>query len=421
MISNEGYDKRMGLKVKHFITEPLLFYIIVLNYLKPDSFGNVGLPDIIVSISALWDRLFGVVIILLCLLALLEDRKNRIADILFFYAYKIIGTIVVTLFATHLLSGGGAFSHLRRLSVIWYLALCLKYNFKETVNRLSFLLTVMIMLNLISILLFPHGMYKDDNWQNYFLGYDNGHVVVFLPGLYFATLRAYYTKRKTLLFLNWFCVLSSILICRSGTTIAGIAFLIVILILIYFPVVRNFLFNWKTVLIFIAGVFFYIIIFRKQEMFANEMMKYLGKDSTFTGRIYLWDKALEVFQQHKWFGIGDSADINTGIFTLFNQKLSYAHNEILDLLVRSGIIGLCIYLFCIARTIFSLRGKRDLNSKIWLAFMATYWLIMMFESYSSYFFYYLYIVMLVTPRFESNKSEGQIRRNEQKNSKKLCL
>ncbi len=308
------------------------------------------------------------------------------------------------------MSGGGAFAHLRRLSIIWYLALCLKNNYKATVSRLSYLLTIMVVLNFFSILLFPHGMYEDDNWQNYFLGYDNGHVVVFMPALFFAIQHAHYKNRKLLLYINWFSVLASTLICRSGTTVAGLAVLIGILIMIYFPFVRKILFNWKTVLIVIAGIFFFIIILRRQEVFQDIMMKYLGKDSTFTGRIYLWDKALEVFQQNKWLGTGDSAEINTEIFTIFNQKLSYAHNEILDLLVRSGIIGLCIYMICIARTINIVRHNKDVHSKTWLAFMASYWLIMMFESYSSYFFYYLYFVMLIVPRYEIafEKVEGRI-------------
>ena len=412
----------MKLKAKAFFTEPILFYIIVINYLKPDSFSNIGLPDTIVRISAIWDRFFGILVVFLCLLAMLKNHTNKIADVIVFYGYKIIGTVLVTYMATHVLSGGGAFAHLRKLSIIWYLALALKYNYKETITRMTYLLTIMVAINLVSILLFPHGMYEDDNWQNYFLGYDNGHVVVFMPALFFATQHAYYTNKKRLLLINWMCILVSVVICRSGTTVAGIAILAFILILIHCPAIRKVLFNWKTVFIIISGVFVFIIILRKQEAFQGLMMKYLGKDSTFTGRIYLWDKALEVFQQNKWMGTGDSADINTAIFTLFNQELSYAHNEILDLLVRSGIIGLSIYIICVARTIYTIRNYKDLHSRTWLAFMASYWLIMMFESYSSYFFYYLYFVMLISPRYWPNLTEGvNLRKNGQKNSKKLYL
>ena len=401
----------MRLKVKSFFTEPLLFYIIVLNYMKPDSFPYIGLPDFIVRISSLWDRFVSIPIILLCALVTLTNHKNKILDVAVFYGYKILGTLILTYITFHALSGGGAFAHLRRLSIIWYLAIAMKFDYKATINRLAYLLTTLVAVNLVSIVLFPHGMYVDDNWQNYFLGYDNGHVVVFMPALFFATLHAHFSKRKALLFITWFCVLSSTLICRSGTTVAGIAALMAILVLIYFPAVRKFLFNWKTVLIVIAGVFFLIVILRRQEAFQDLMMKYLGKDGTFTGRVYLWDKAIEVFMQHKWFGVGDSPDLNQELFTLFNQKLSYAHNEILDLLVRSGIIGLCLYLECIVRSVSYTKHQRSLLSKTWLAFMASYWLIMMFESYSNYSFYYLYFVIMLSPRFinlEPEKSKGII-------------
>ncbi|HCJ14305.1 MAG TPA: hypothetical protein DHV77_03500, partial [Erysipelotrichaceae bacterium] len=119
----------MKLKAKAFFTEPILFYIIVINYLKPDSFSNIGLPDTIVRISAIWDRFFGILVVFLCLLAMLKNHTNKIADVIVFYGYKIIGTVLVTYMATHVLSGGGAFAHLRKLSIIWYLALALKYNY----------------------------------------------------------------------------------------------------------------------------------------------------------------------------------------------------------------------------------------------------------------------------------------------------
>jgi len=401
----------MRIKVKSFFTEPLLFYIIVLNYMKPDSFSYIGLPEMIVRISLLWDRFLSIPVILLCVLFTLTNYKNKMIDVIAFYGYKILGTVILTYLTFHMFSGGGAFAHLRKISVIWYLTIAMRLNYKSTITRLSYLLSILVVTNFASIILFPHGMYVDDNWQNYFLGYDNGHIVVFMPALFFATLHAHFSKRKTIFFVTWCCVLASIFICRSGTTVVGIVTLMAILILIYFPVVRKFLFNWKVVLIVIAGVFFLIVILRRHEAFQDLMMKYLGKDGTFTGRVYLWDKAIEVFMQHKWFGVGDSPELNQELFTLFNQKLSYAHNEILDLLVRSGIVGLGLYFVCIVRSVFYTKHQRSLFSKTWLAFMASYWLIMMFESYSSYAFYYLYFVMLIVPRFtdvEQKKRKGLI-------------
>ncbi len=410
-------------KVRSFFTNPVFFYVIILCFLKPECFGNIGLPGIIVRISALLDKYIGLPVILLCLFALLDNRKTYIGDVAIFYGYKIIATILVTFLATKAITGGGAFSHLRRLAAIWYIATALRYNYKRTVVRLSYLLTVLVVINFLTILLFPHGMWEDDNWQNYFLGYDNGHIVVFMPALFFSLWHTYYTRKHALLIIAWSSVYFSAIICRSGTTVAGLAALMFLLVLIHFPAVRKFLFNWKTVTAIIIGIFVFIIVLRRQEVFQDLMMKYLGKDGTFTGRIYLWDRAFEIIRENRWLGVGDAAGTNVELFTLNTQKLAYAHNEILDILVRSGIIGLLLYIACIARSFRAIRHKKDLRTKSWLAFMTSYWLMMMFESYSNNSFYYFYFVLMIMPRFEELEEQKRKRFffNGQKNSKKLSI
>ena len=226
-------------------------------------------------------------------------------------------------------------------------------------------------------------------------------MVVLMPALYFSWLDAHYRKRKLIMSVTWISVYAGALICRSATTLAGLAALIAILVLIYVPAIRRFLFNWKTVLAVIIAVFAFIVVLRRQEVFQDILMRYFGKDTTFTGRIYLWDAALNAFKLHPWFGTGDASTVYATLFTVGTQKLAYAHNEILDLLVRSGVIGLLLYVGCILRSV-KLRVPTAMNrsNKVWLAFMASWWLSMMFESYSNYAFYWLYFVVMICPRFE---------------------
>jgi len=254
--------------------------------------------------------------------------------------------------------------------------------------------------------MFPDGMYVlDDVRDNYFLGYDNGHIVLLLPALFFAAVYYGETGHKVLPFLVWISVLFSVMICKSATTVAGIAFLIIELIAIKYRVIRRYLFNRKTLLLFILAVFLVIIVFRLQETFSG-IISALGKDSTFTGRTLLWDRAFDSIKRYPFFGVGDNPDINIDIFTYGRQKLAYAHNEILDVLVRSGIIGLLLYLFVVVRSVSF--NKQVRNDKVWLAFMAAFWL-MMFESYSNYTYYYLYYVLLIYPRFgKAEKPSGMI-------------
>lgn len=398
----------MNIRTKTFFASPLLFVLIVLAFLKPDSLNYI-LPAIVVRGISYAERGFSLLVIGLCLLDTIDHYKNGIGDVIAFFIFKIAGTLLVSYLLWHILGGAGIFTHIQKLAAVWYVAISMRYSFRSTVCCMAYLLCILVAINLLTILLFPHGMYHDtDNWECWFLGYDNGHMVVLMPALYFSWLDARHRKRRLVMGITWFSVYASALICRSATTLAGLAALAGILVLIYVPAIRKFLFNWKTVLAVILAVFFFIVVLRRQEMFQDVLMRYFGKDTTFTGRIYLWDAALDAFKKHPWFGTGDSSAINADLFTVGQQKLAYAHNEILDLLVRSGIIGLMLYMVCVLRSLtMHISNKTVKEYKVWLAFMASWWLSMMFESYSNYALYWLYFVVMVCPRFEEKMRTRQ--------------
>lgn len=389
----------MNHKARAFFKEPLFFYIIMLNYLRPPCLNDIS-PAGLISFFSLWDKYIGIPIVLLCIIAQIQDRETLIGDIATYYIYKIIGTIAVTFIASHAFTGGGAFHHLWTLSGIWYVALALKYNYRKTVKRLAYLLSILVFINFLTIIMFPGGMYFNGNYENYFLGYDNGHVVVFMPTLFFTLENATLRNRYALMISMWVFVFASAIICKSGVTLAGIGVLAFLLCIIRFPVVRKFLFNWKTVIIVVIGVFFAVIVFRMQLNYRDLIMQYFGKDVTFTGRTILWDRAFEYIKESPWLGTGDNTEANLGMFQLNTQRITYAHNEFLDVLVRSGAIGLVLYILCIIRTFKTIGEKWTDHDKTWLALMASYWIMMLAESYSNYSFYYLYFVMLYCPRVE---------------------
>ena len=389
----------MNHKVRSFFKEPIFFYIIILNYFRPPCLNEIS-PAGLISFFSLWDKYIGIPVIILCIIAQIQDRKTMIGDIATYYIYKIIGTIVVTFIASGAVTGGGAFHHLWTLSGIWYVVLALKYNYKQTVKRLAYLLSILVFINLLTIIIFPGGMYINGNYTNYFLGFDNGHIVVFMPTLFLTLENATLRKRYALMVSTWVAIIGSVIICKSGVTLVGVGVLIFLLCIIRFPAVRKYLFNWKTVAIVIIGVFLLVIVLRIQTNYRDFIMQYFGKDESFTGRTILWDRAFNYIKENPWLGTGDNTEVNLVMFKLNTQRIVYSHNEILDILVRSGVIGLVLYILCIIRTFRTIGKRWTAHDKTWLAIMASYWIMMLAESYSNYSFYYLYFVMLYCPRVE---------------------
>lgn len=404
----------MSLKVKTFIKNPILFFLILVTFLKPEGLLAVA-PERAIHFFAVWDKLIGIPVALFCILALLQDRHPLCGDLVLYYVYRMIATVLTTMLATGLITGGGAFHQLWTLSVAWFLALSLKYNFQKTIERLSILFLILVLANLATILVFPEGMYHDGNVNNWLLGYNNGHIVVYMPALFFSFQYWHYRKKRLLPLLTWGAVYLSIFLTHSTTTKISLLLLFVLAVAILIPGVRKYLFNWKTVAVVVALVFFGVIVSRGNGLFSTYVVSFLNKDSSFAARMTLWDRAIQSFKQHPWIGTGDATKTNVKLFAL-EQNHVFAHNEVLDVLVRTGIIGLALYLNCVFHSIYMLRGRIDSQSRMWLAFMAAYWVAMMFESYSNYTFYFFYFVMLLFPRYaifaESGKTKPLLKRNE---------
>ena len=390
----------MQVTSKDITQNPVAFYLIIISFIIPPCFYQMA-PSSILNILSLWDKYIGVPVFLLCVLAIVGARKDlEVGDVILYYGYKIAATVIVTLAFSGTITGGGSFHHLRQLAAICFIAIALRRNYKLTVSRLTYILSALVILNFLTILAFPHGMYNDGNWENYLLGYDNGHAVVFMPSLLLSFEYAYLTRKYSLTVITWISVFASAAICKSGVTVAGLALLVFLLLLIHFPGVRKFLFNWKTVLIGITLVFVLIVILRMQENYSGLIMSVFHKDSTLTERTVLWDRAFAYIKDNPILGTGDNNRNNIKMFYIRSQNLAYAHNEVLDVLVRSGIIGLLLYLNCIIHTFATIKQRKDNHIKTWLAIMAAYWVMMLFESYSNYSFYYLYFVMIMLPRYE---------------------
>jgi O-antigen ligase len=106
----------------------------------------------------------------------------------------------------------------------------------------------------------------------------------------------------------------------------------------------------------------------------EEIFNAVGKDTTLTGRTLFWPMLFQKILERPWFGYGVSGFWqpwrgfdNPAI----DVKLPYfvpdhAHNGLLELVLVLGLIGLALFLFSFAETIFIaiselLKAPKDLN------------------------------------------------------------
>lgn len=213
---------------------------------------------------------------------------------------------------------------------------------KELIGAFSFVLSILVIINFITILMYPEGMYTNINTAlgnvstNWFLGYKNPQIRVILPAITCVLLNNY-LKNVNLnlfsIFMITISIASSVLV-KSGTAKVGI--ILFVLIISYFIFFSDFkLLTIRNVVIICLIAFCGIAIFNVQEKFSYFIINFLEKDITFTGRTKIWDRYISYLTNELFLGSG--IIVSDKMFRLFGT--SHPHNYLLYILLQGGIIG----------------------------------------------------------------------------------
>lgn len=214
-----------------------------------------------------------------------------------------------------------------------------------------FCFELMIYCNLVTVLLFPHGMYAVSkniagyaDHRYYFLGFYNNFICYCVPALLLLSLWKASTKlqklRKVLLVAVIYATAFKL---RSGAVlVALIAMAIACVFLQKLPSIFNFFSVWLLHICFFVG----IIWLRLQNLFRWLIDDILGEWNSFMGRMDVWDKSMEAIS-HAWlFGHGQVDNL------IRQEELGYywanhAHNMLLELLYKGGIINAALFILII--------------------------------------------------------------------------
>lgn len=219
---------------------------------------------------------------------------------------------------------------------IVFLSNQLKFNFKELILSLYYIFTILIILNLFSVLIGGLG-YSETGSEAFFLGRKNHLIFSTIPYITIIYTYSYtfYNRLKLKYFFLIILSLASVVLAGSGT---GIIISIVFMIFIIFP---NFLYPSMYVYLFIYAFFFLsIVIYRLHEKWLGFIIvDILDKDITFSGRTLLWDISIEAIRDKWILGYGRGNTIISDTYWYLNE----AHNGLLEIGLDSGILGIIIF------------------------------------------------------------------------------
>ena len=131
----------------------------------------------------------------------------------------------------------------------------------------------------------------------------------------------------------------------------------------------------------------------KRHIFSFLIVDILEKDITFTGRIYVCDKALDFISTKPLLGYGN-------VNFQYTSSILSTHNMILGILFNVGIIGLIFLLIFLYKSFKNLwKYRRYEVSKFVSIFFFAYFIMMLMESYSLKYFIYLLIIPFSIKQF----------------------
>ena len=349
-------------------------------------------------------RIFLIILTVVALLVKPVKRKDPKMTAMLLIFVAEIWKIIATALEGHSYSGWGAL--MNTAGIVLFTYTCLIYDQRSFFEGASRTLGLYVIINALTVLLFPDGMYSTTKYtENFFLSYRTAWFPVYLLAATVVLFNAaiYPSKRTKLwrglticaLFLSviWVWTATSIFC----FTLAAIVFFVCWKFRKGNPV------RARWVLLVEAVVFVLMVIMKAQERFSFILVDLLQKDITMTSRLRIWDNALYVVSNNLLTGIGNVG--SEAMEMILGYGATHAHNFFLDNTLRYGLIGL---IFCLLPVIYTMtRSYKQpmqglINSCVFVALLTSYQV----ECYMSIGYYILpiYVVLCSTADIQKRRA-----------------
>jgi O-antigen ligase len=226
-----------------------------------------------------------------------------------------------------------------------------KNSYKKYLKILIIVLEIIVIINFISVIFNPNGLYKVYGYNNtyynpaFILGHKNNAIEYLIP---FIGLVMYneVLRDKWFSFNLIFAVSISfmtVLLTKSVNSLLCISFIIVAYIYIYLFKKSYFPNIFRLYFISILTSFG-VIYLKVQNVLKNIIFYLFKKDATLNSRTLIWDRAVYWIKKNFLFGYGIEKQDVTHTRIIHSSS---CHNYFLDYLYQGGLVVFCLVFFMI--------------------------------------------------------------------------
>ena len=343
----------------------LLYAVMLLPFFKPGCIAELDNPIIEIGYATA-----EVIVTLGFLLDFIKNRRNFRDPFLI----AVFALTALVLLST-LLNGQSIRNWLGQWAPRFAVVImsCCAMNRKpvEYISSVITLLSALCIVNLITVIIFPSGMYQTPSTfigDNYFLGHRNGAGLYILLMLSSSLILDNYGREyprvgiRTLLL--YFVGFAQTVLAFCATTLISLLVFGVGLIVLRNNQLRRILNPILAVIIGLAGNIS-VVVFRIQLLFAPIIEGILHREVSLSSRTTIWEMTFNLVSG-TYLLLGRGVDGHNAI-VIRETVINSAHNELLNILLQSGLLGLLSYVVFIGSVI--LKAIKNTDSSIMLVFV----------------------------------------------------
>ena len=288
-------------------------------------------------------------------------------------------------------------SYAKTITFLALLEFCINRREKQTFKILLTIISILLLANFITVVLYPSGLYTVETVWNewstseraqWLLGNKNSHGMWAVLGIlisfcYINANGRFYSKitnlkTKIMVYCEIIILVAGLFLVKSSTgliatVLSSIAFFM------YLQKADKIEINTKLCII-VYGIVTCMILFGAVSFLQPILYTLFGKDVTFTGRVTIWQNALLNISRKPILGWGI---LDTGLVTdmLGSRSSTSAHNQYLNSLLQGGVVlffVLLSILWNVSKNIDRLE-ERNIKNFLFLSLLSAM-IIMIFES-----------------------------------------
>lgn len=273
----------------------------------------------------------------------------------------ILGIMYLTFIFSTIVNNGNIHNCVQRISlpvmVLLLFASTTSNRHLQIISHWKNVLLVLVGIDIISMFMFPEGMYKTLYYtNNWFLGYKTERLVysftLFIMCAYLDAVKSNIISLKTLIIGAAVCWNSMRADGSMATFSLLIYWIIILLTKIYFhnrnkqEKLGKFLYsiaNYKIIISVYVIAMVYLVFDEQTNMLSTLVSVFFGKNSTFTNRTVIWAALLLKIVSKPILGLGWlTGEEYVNISHMYGA--TNAHNFILSILVTGGIMALAEFI-----------------------------------------------------------------------------